>query len=761
MEGTVENRSCLATVHLKHTGQGKGSKVVFEACRVGEVNESDGSIKLNWDLGELSYLRPSDLTKAVTEKLVKLVYGSNGKKGEAVRAAVNPDTGSCRLSLSPGAWLIHALDDQTYGEIEDILIPFPYYEKGEEGWSGPLYSADIWPKVVLQDKIVIDSDPEEDESEIFINGPKEPPRTEPGGKPAGPGDTQNRKVQGTSAPSGDVKTMDDTPVMGWSLSFLSFLMLGAGLWIILRRRIGKVNIPGKGGCLIDNGNIQKRSISGKLPFFLAGAVCLVIAVFFSIMASAQESDSSLTCAQLIEGEKRIIFENEAPGAPCLSVTKRVLNAKSGEKANAQDSFTFYLKIDGKIAKNKKMRLFSSEGKEFFNISASSGMLLTTEADEGTLTTPIRTASDGSFTLKAGERALFEDVQAGGLWEVREADHEDYVRVSPSAGDCLSGSIERKGSSAEFVNRYDPPDPGTGDKGSIEIEKKVLWPEGSSAPAQGSFRIQVLVDREPWDGKDVEIRSTGEQILLDTVKTNADGIFSMGADQTAFLDTLPLGADLEIKEIDDSTDLFVPTKDVSFKGSAEAGGKVVFTNRLASFCVNKRLEGQTSDKQFGFSLTNSEGGAMSGISYYLLDENGQLLSEDPQKTDENGRFSLKASTSAVFAGLPEGTVYSVLEEKTSGYQCVSPEEGAYSNLTVDGGIRTLVFENEKTDPAIKIPFLGGNGSSAILPCVCLALLLFIAYAGAGSAGRKGQAEYGKESRLLSWLLSRACGGQRDE
>ena len=66
MDRTDGARSCSITVHLNQTAKASGAGVVLEACLVGSVNRSDGSIVLNWDLGELNSTRESVSTEQVT-----------------------------------------------------------------------------------------------------------------------------------------------------------------------------------------------------------------------------------------------------------------------------------------------------------------------------------------------------------------------------------------------------------------------------------------------------------------------------------------------------------------------------------------------------------------------------------------------------------------------------------------------------------------------------------------------------------------------
>ena len=160
MERTDREGSCSITVHLKQTGQVSGGGVLFEACRVGRVNESDGSIILNWDLGELNSERESVSAEIIMKKLSALLYeGGEGISGKSdsdtapsglsveKKRALTASDGTCRFSgINEGAWLIHAVDSSSYGRIEDSLASVPCYVQEGEIWTGPVYDVQIWPK---------------------------------------------------------------------------------------------------------------------------------------------------------------------------------------------------------------------------------------------------------------------------------------------------------------------------------------------------------------------------------------------------------------------------------------------------------------------------------------------------------------------------------------------------------------------------------------------------------------------------------------
>ncbi len=463
-------------------------------------------------------------------------------------------------------------------------------------------------------------------------------------------------------------------------------------------------------CIGKNGESSEKGVRNKWsggcrkkqgPMLLL--VCALMLFLPGRIIYASESGDSLI--DNIEKDTRVIFVNQSPDAPSLTVSKEVLDAENGRRAPSDDSFSFRLMLDQKRASGVKYRLFNEGGAELVP-SGSGGELVESGSVDG-VPMALHTGKDGTFSLKAGQSALFEDVENGEIWEVTEAGSENYERVLPRAGDTISGTVERMGSQAHFINRYAPPEDNGGDEGSLEITKKILWPEGMSIPVEGTFRIRVTVDGKPWCGANVELTDLNGSAAGNDVTTDEYGCFMIGSDQKACLRDMPVGADAVVEEIDEEQDLFVPSGDISWKGALSSRQKVCFTNRLASFVVTKSLVSGESDRGFLFCICNKDDLPVENAAYYIADKDGEL--SECHFTDEEGHFRLQAGEKAVFAGFPEGTVVNVFEEDAFGYRQVIPEsEKGYTDLTIGKGIQTLTFENEKTTVKLFPPTAGGPG-----------------------------------------------------
>ncbi len=702
MDRTVGLGNCSITVHLKQTKQVSGGGVLLEACRVGSVNEADGSIVLNWDMGELGRARPSVSAEEMTRNLSAFLFSDiedpsdpdvNILSESRVRKGLTTEEGICRFEeLEEGAWLIHAIDSTSYGSVEDALVSVPYYEEKAGEWTGPVYEQDVWLKAAVTQK----------EEEIPPSPTPQIPETSEQEKPgtvtqttqtekkrkkevSSPGGTTVRTPSGSTQP---VKTLDDTPLSG-----MIFLFLMSGLFLSMLLNYLKKKRRGS--------RIRNRRIRSSLIILIFGAGMLA-APFRSAYAAEPETGLSG-----LDEENRIVFVNEASDIPGLTVSKEVLDAVNGSRAPGGDHFTFRLKVDQKRASGVKYRLFDERGIELVP-SQDGESLIEIDRFEG-ISAALRTGIDGTFSITAGQTALFEDISPGQLWEVSELEQENYERVVPAAGDTISKTMESTGGQAHFVNRFLPPHEEGDGQGELEITKRILWPEGIPLPSSGEFRIRVTVDGAPWSGAIVERMNLYDEGIVEDAITDENGCFVINGNQKALLRDMPMEADVLIEELEEEEDLFVPSGETVWKGAVASRQKILFTNRLASFVVTKTLTKGESDRSFTFTLTQNENLPVSGAAYYLVEEDGQSVSREPEYTNEKGQFQLCAGQRAVFAGLREGTKFHVREEKAFGYRQITPSDYAgYRNLSIGNGMMTLIFENEASSVRLFAPSAGGVG-----------------------------------------------------
>lgn len=718
MDRTDGARSCSITVHLNQTAKASGAGVVLEACLVGSVNRSDGSIVLNWDLGELNSTRESVSTEQVTKKLSGMLFQEGlgktknseagaGYEVKRERTVTGQDGTGVFQDLDEGAWLIHAVDSTSYGRIEDILTAVPCFVPENGSWMGPVYDTQVWPKAMITStspEEVPETIPAQEKTEPVRESPaqKETKTKDPGPKtfetehereekPEKPVRTTAEAGKSPAAPS--VRTLDDTP-----LSALICMFLTCALFIgIVMIRIGK--------------RYQKP---GSRLMLLAAASGLLLSAGCVTLIRAEEAAGTDEISQMLEGERKIVFVNEASKVPCLTVSKEVLSAENGSRAPAGDRFTFRLYVNHERASGLRYRVFNEEGVELAALSAEAPDDLVPLSGAAGDPVPLKCKRDGSFTLQGGQYALFEDVTPGDLWEVTELSSEHYERLEPVSSGTLSGTITKEGNSARFVNRYDPgEDPGY-TEGTLEIKKHILWPEGIALPSRGSFFVRVLVDGAPWKQAQVELSDLSGSSSVRRVLTDDNGIFPIPGDTKAVLKSIPLGADLFVEEIDEPEDAFVPSGSISWKGASGPHVKVAFTNRLADFMVEKTVHPASDQGRFLFCLVDGSDHPRSHVPYYIAKADGTLDNAAPFYTDAEGHFTLSGAERAVFTGLREGEQYGVREERILGYRQTIPASPAgYSGQQVNQGVPSLQFENEKTTIRMSLPSAGGRGLAYIL------------------------------------------------
>ena len=792
MDRTDGSGNCSITVHLRQTEQVSGGGVLFEACRVGSVNASDGRMILNWDLGELNRFRPSGSTQELTKELSALLFsnrkkqvpetrsdqpggsgktsGNRSEKEERIMQAVTSDDGICTFrNLEEGAWLIHASDSSSYGTIEDTLAAVPCFVEQEGIWEGPVYDADVWPKGVIFTQEDQETGTQEKETEkrrvpktekpfqidhtpaerIYVSetvpGTKTSTDTttlqritlQPSDSVKGPDpekaltrrnrekpvpdhhETPSRQV--TQQRTQPVQTLDNTPLSGLILVFL-----GCALVIVLIlsrwRRKGSRN------------RIRHLALFSCTGMLLASGL--------AVRASGAQSDSF---EQMLNAERKIVLINHAPDAPCLTVSKEVVDALNGSRAPEGEVFVFQLAVNGTRASRVRYRVFDRSGEEMVDLTGNGGQDLVPVSSASSDPVRLKTGTDGSFFLKDGQTALFEELSAGDLWEVTELDKDHYERIVPQSSATLSGTVLRNGSLARFVNRFLPEEEPDLTQGTIEITKRILWPEGIRLPERGRFRVRVLADRKPVSGGQVALCDLEEGSALSCVSTDEEGCFEIAGNQRASLQ-VPLGSDVYVEETDDPEDAFVPSGSVSWKGTAAPLTRVLFTNRLADFVVAKSL--RSGDRQHGFTfcLLGPDDCPMGLVPYFLAAKDGALETSQLLYTDAEGHFTLRADQRAVFTGMEEGSRYSVREEKQLGYRQITPAGEGYSHLTVKKGVPVLSFENEKTDTVLFAPSAGGGGIVLPVAFAVMGIVMLVLWHDQGRkrSGERNHKAQGKKS-----------------
>lgn len=394
------------------------------------------------------------------------------------------------------------------------------------------------------------------------------------------------------------------------------------------------------------------------------------------------------CAE--ETTPRVTFENVKNTNPDLYISKEAENAD--DRYEMPDTrFTFTLKLNGELAKEREYRVYDEAGKEVFKYQDGES----TDDKGGKLR--FTTTRSGNFTLLGGQTARFEYVGSGTQYEVAESETDGWTQIRPAAGTSLRGTVAPTGSSAEFTNLYEPTVPGQ-DTAELKIVKNVSYPNGYELPESASFGFVLKIGGEAYANQTYTVMDNSSEEAVSTGQTDAEGRFVLPQNTTAVFAEVAADSDYEITE--EETEGWRTVGERVRKGAVKAPfTSVRYTNTQASFVVSKSLMEGTSEDDFTFTLLNNKNNVWNEAQYYLYGSDGKLLSADRKQTGTDGRFQLKAGQAAVFVGIPAGTVYQVKEEPQAGYvQRIPVSEEGYTDMAVTDSVEELTFMNEALDTA---------------------------------------------------------------
>lgn len=388
----------------------------------------------------------------------------------------------------------------------------------------------------------------------------------------------------------------------------------------------------------------------------------------------------------------VTFKNKENTTPDLNVVKYVESLDAAYPAPADAEFTFVIKVDGELYKNQEYELYRAD----------------TPGKAPELRTTTR---NGSFTLKAGDRARFVYLGAGKHYEVyEEALPDRFIQIIPAEGTSVTGTIPPGGALAAFTNQYQPPGgPGPDPETTrILVSKRISFPTGYTPPIAPDFRFRLTLDGKPYGNEPYEIYSldtglsngSGVTTGTDTSEEGASGSgeFTLKAGQQAVFADIPVNVDYKVEEL--LEDGWWSTNGItSQEGATEAPAVTVnFTNANASFIVTKQMEDNTKpDKEFTFTLSKGDRTRWAEAKYYLYSTKGERLDDIEYQTNVNGEFVLKPGQAAVFFGIEPGTLYHVSEKKDPQYSQITPNNPAgYTDKVVQKTVEVLPFINRKEE-----------------------------------------------------------------
>lgn len=169
---------------------------------------------------------------------------------------------------------------------------------------------------------------------------------------------------------------------------------------------------------------------------------------------------------------------------------------------------------GTLAVKKTVMGNAPEGDEFtYTVTFSDGGTYSYRIDGGE---KISIASGGTFTLKHGQTAVFEDIPIGVQYRVVETAHPDYIISSNGH----QGNISEAGSVAAFVNTYVTEPPNKDEKVKLTVTKQLAG-EYPNADKDKEFTFTLIVDGKeltftlkPGESKDFEVNEGSQYEVIE-------------------------------------------------------------------------------------------------------------------------------------------------------------------------------------------------------------------------------------------------------
>lgn len=366
----------------------------------------------------------------------------------------------------------------------------------------------------------------------------------------------------------------------------------------------------------------------------------------------------------------------------LQVTKKVVNGNNEAVTDTDTVFTFTIK-------------------------KTSGQTLAATYTVGSET---RTITDGKFTLKAGETAVFKDLEIGSTYEIGELTTDGYsfkeVAVNGTAlanvNDQSTGSQTIKADTNTVVVTNTP-------IASLEVSKVLVKENGdvvatNEIPETAVFTFEI--QKKTGDSYAAYTGATYTVDGGDAVTVGQDGRFTLKAGKTAIFTNLEAGTKYVVKEVLTNGYTF---KSVTVNGTAgtdsanqstgdqtinKDSNTVEFTNIIAlpDLVVTKKLVDtngsdlaasawpeDAADKAFTFKLQVYDAGntahPFGKEAYKLVKADG---TEASMTTAEDGTFTLKVNEAAHFENWAKGTKYTV-EEVSDG----ALADYRFKGITVNG------------------------------------------------------------------------------
>lgn len=375
-----------------------------------------------------------------------------------------------------------------------------------------------------------------------------------------------------------------------------------------------------------------------------------------------------------------------------------------------------------------------------------------------------TDENGRFTLKHGEKAVFEvqgdgispfleqqiEVDARTRYRVTEDSYSDYAAtVVYGQNGVLSDPVSGRGAEVygsdqqvHFTNTRE-------EKSALRVSK-LLSHEAGSTPPDAQFTFLLTVNGKSYRNQEYTRYGASGTEILNMVEVNGvptsrpwttdnEGYFTLKADEQAVFEWLGAGNTYEILESTPPKGFsqLSPAEGQSIMGTmSQKGEEAVFTNMYrdpssaaSELVVRKSLQVPASLKTFPaetftFKVTIA-GQAYANAPYSLYNETGALVSEN-NLTGSGGEIQLLGKQYAVLKNLPVDVDYTVEEVLAAGsaYELITSNgaqgatvQGSAEANFVNGLTSLQVGKRVTSDPGLTPPdtqftfVLTLNGSAA--------------------------------------------------
>lgn len=446
--------------------------------------------------------------------------------------------------------------------------------------------------------------------------------------------TINKTMSGAAWPTGGI-VFEITGPTGWTTTQTGMTYISAAKYqFTLTSAKTSITIAGA-----KPGTYKIREVSGHDITAYDRTTTINVSITGATYA-VDGTDKTLVTISNVLQSGTVTYTNSYTGKTGgFTVKKNVADAKGGPLT---DRFTFTATFTPALANSPLTRALNAVNGESFTTVGSTSTLI--------------------FTLAHNETATFTGIPVGTHYKITENASANYeANAQILEGDYTGASAIP---SITFNN--------TRKTGSLEISKTLTGGDSFD----GTFEFQVLIGSTPCAG--ITIAN-----IPGVTQTNSAGKFSMKAGQTAKLTGLPLGVIVTVKE---STHSYFTATAASQDVTIIADSKVAFENTRKTFQLSakKVIAGPAvslldEDQIYTFTITK-DGAPLVGADFIV---NGVA-----DKTIAGGKFSIKATEIAIFAGLPAGFTYKVTEDETmspalpDGVTCTYPAAWEVKNFAAN-------------------------------------------------------------------------------